>query len=243
MHQQPKMQSNYCVYKHTTPSGKVYIGITKQIPQKRWKNGKGYELCTAFHRAIEKYGWGNIKHEILHANLTEDEACEKEVEEIKRHNSADPRHGYNLTNGGEHYTPTEEWRTRNSKAHIAYYISNPEAKADISKRQVGRRLSESTKAKMSESRKAFLSANPSAVFHCGDSFRGKKRSEENREKLRIANMRPVRCIDTQTVYKSVNEAAVSLCVCRSSISNNLSGRSKTAGGYKFEYITEATTNE
>ena len=33
----------YSVYKHTFPNGKVYIGITKQNPLKRWRNGTGYK--------------------------------------------------------------------------------------------------------------------------------------------------------------------------------------------------------
>lgn len=28
----------YCVYKHTSPNGKVYIGITKKKPNDRWEN-------------------------------------------------------------------------------------------------------------------------------------------------------------------------------------------------------------
>lgn len=32
----------YTVYKHTSPSGKVYIGITKRKPEYRWNKGKGY---------------------------------------------------------------------------------------------------------------------------------------------------------------------------------------------------------
>ena len=35
--------NNYCVYKHTSPSGKVYVGITKLKPKYRWNNGKGYK--------------------------------------------------------------------------------------------------------------------------------------------------------------------------------------------------------
>lgn len=31
--------NNYCVYKHTSPSGKVYVGITKLKPKYRWNNG------------------------------------------------------------------------------------------------------------------------------------------------------------------------------------------------------------
>ena len=33
------MKNNYCVYKHTSPSGKSYIGITNQRPERRWRGG------------------------------------------------------------------------------------------------------------------------------------------------------------------------------------------------------------
>ena len=54
------MMNNYCIYRHISPSGKVYIGQTCQDPNKRWLNGKGYKKSTIFNRAIEKYGWSNI---------------------------------------------------------------------------------------------------------------------------------------------------------------------------------------
>lgn len=34
---------SYTVYKHTSPSGKVYIGITCRKPEYRWNHGKGYK--------------------------------------------------------------------------------------------------------------------------------------------------------------------------------------------------------
>ena len=38
------VEKTYCVYKHTSPSGKVYIGMTcKDPPEKRWSNGNGYK--------------------------------------------------------------------------------------------------------------------------------------------------------------------------------------------------------
>ena len=63
-----------CVYKHTSPSGKVYIGITKQKPEKRWGNGKNYAQNEYFFAAILKYGWGNFTHEIIADGLTREEA-------------------------------------------------------------------------------------------------------------------------------------------------------------------------
>ena len=44
--------NNYCVYKHTSPSGKVYIGQTSINPLDRWQNGKGYKK-QAFYNAIK----------------------------------------------------------------------------------------------------------------------------------------------------------------------------------------------
>ena len=71
----------YTVYKHTSPSGKVYIGITGIDPAKRWK--QGYSHNKYFTMAIKKYGWSNIKSEILESNLSKDAACEMEKLLIK----------------------------------------------------------------------------------------------------------------------------------------------------------------
>ena len=43
------MKNNkWCVYKHTSPSGGIYIGITKQNPIVRWNNGFGYKITRKF---------------------------------------------------------------------------------------------------------------------------------------------------------------------------------------------------
>ena len=59
------MAENYTVYKHISPNGKQYVGITKQDVVKRWANGEGYKNCTYFYNAIQKYGWENFQHIIL----------------------------------------------------------------------------------------------------------------------------------------------------------------------------------
>lgn len=91
---------SYTVYKHISPIGKVYIGITKMNPVRRWAKGLGYKSCTHFFNAIVKYGWDNIKHEILYTDLTREEAEIKEKELIKEYNSNNPNYGYNIQAGG-----------------------------------------------------------------------------------------------------------------------------------------------
>lgn len=93
--------NNYTVYKHTTPSGKVYIGITSKDVKKRWLNGRGYARNEHFWNAIKKYGWDNIEHTILVTGLSKEEASEVEKFYIALFRSHEPKHGYNLTEGGE----------------------------------------------------------------------------------------------------------------------------------------------
>ena len=97
-----KMNNEYIVYKHTSPNGKVYIGITSQNPERRWrKNGEGYKDHNYFWNAIQKYGWDNFTHEILFNDLTAEQAYKKEQEFISYYKSNDSRYGYNLSSGGE----------------------------------------------------------------------------------------------------------------------------------------------
>lgn len=107
--------NNYKVYKHTCPNGKVYIGITCQNPLTRWAGGFGYQTQTYFWRAIVKYGWVNIKHEILYEGLSEKEAKEIEIRLIKEYNSQDINCGYNIDLGYDHLD-SEEIRKKRSEA-------------------------------------------------------------------------------------------------------------------------------
>lgn len=92
---------NYTVYMHIAPSGKRYIGITKQQPKSRWRGGSGYKRHTHFYNAIKKYGWDNIEHIVLYSNVSKEFAIEKEIELISKYKCNDKRYGYNISNGGE----------------------------------------------------------------------------------------------------------------------------------------------
>lgn len=90
--------SNYCVYKHTFPNGKVYIGMTGQEPEKRFDGGNGYRKCPKMYHAILKYGWNNVEHELLYTGLSKQEAETKEIEMIAFYGSVE--NGYNIDHGG-----------------------------------------------------------------------------------------------------------------------------------------------
>lgn len=109
-----KSSNSYKVYKHTCPNGKVYIGITHKSLAERWGGGFGYETQTYFWRAIVKYGWINIKHELLYDNLTEEEAKNIEIKLIKEYKSQDINYGYNIDLGCQHLL-SKEARTKISE--------------------------------------------------------------------------------------------------------------------------------
>lgn len=167
-------ENNYCVYKHTSPSNKVYIGITGKEPEIRWCNGMGYPNNKHFTNAINKYGWENFTHEILFTNLTKEEACQKEIELIAFYKSNQSKFGYNQSTGGEchtqgcHWTEehkrktseslkgqkhTEERRRKNSESHKGKKHSM-EARLKISKNSFnrGKKLPEEYKRKISETK-------------------------------------------------------------------------------------------
>ena len=85
----------YIVYKHTSPTGKIYIGITKNLPNARWNEGAGYETQKKFYKAIQTYGWINFKHEVIAAGLTEAEAKHLESKLILEFRSNEEEFGYN----------------------------------------------------------------------------------------------------------------------------------------------------
>lgn len=79
---QMKTESKWSLYRHITPSGKVYIGITSQKPEYRWNNGNGYlnSRKTKPKSSIIKYG-------VLFTNLDEDTTKRLEVELIRHYKS------------------------------------------------------------------------------------------------------------------------------------------------------------
>lgn len=100
----------YDVYKHTSPNGKVYIGITSQENKFRWNDGIGYEENSLFYADIQKYGWDKITHEILCSNIDIIAACEMERDLIKKYNSKNPEFGYNIDSGGKMPSIPKLWQ-------------------------------------------------------------------------------------------------------------------------------------
>lgn len=159
----------YTVYKHTTPSGKVYIGATKKKPEYRWKNGKGYMSNRRFCDAIRKYGWENIEHDVISTGLDKGQAYAMEVELIAKYDATNPAKGYNISIGGEcgalgtHHSPAT--RRKISEAKKGHTVSS-ETRRKLSESHkgakspwYGKHLSPETRRKISEANKGANSPN------------------------------------------------------------------------------------
>lgn len=139
---------NYLVYKHTSPSGKSYIGITNNYI-KRCSAHRRSPGCRAFHSAIKKYGWDNFTHVILARDLTAEEASTLEVKLIAEHGSLYPN-GYNLTTGGETGQLCQtalKIKAENNRKRTAGKSLSPEHRRKISTALAGRPMSEERKLK------------------------------------------------------------------------------------------------
>lgn len=229
---------SYCVYKHTFPNGKVYIGITCRKPEYRWNNGKGYLAIKkdgkykqpAIANAILKYGWENVTHEILFDCLTKEEAEQKEIKLISEYQSNKIDFGYNIANGGRTITFTEAMKKKASDAQKKRF-SNKENHP-----LYGKHLSEEHKRKLSEAFKGEKNHNY-----------GKHPSEESRRKMSRAkkglltvNHTSVRCVETGVVYKSAKEAQNKTGATSQGILLTIKGKQKTAGGYHWECVNSTT---
>ena len=247
------MENNYTLYKHTSPSGKVYIGITSRKPEKRWgKDGGKYQSSPRFYAAIQKYGWGNIKHEILIVGLSKDEAAAKEKEMIELYNSTDRTCGYNQTYGGE-FGPkiTPEIKQRISESNRRYY-SNQDVRERMRIANTGYKHTEAAKKKMSESHKGLTHIiTDECRKKLSESLKRHYNSPENREKhkedfKRIADVgrkksKKVEQIDDSgnvvAVYESAKEAFRKTGIRDGNISKCCRGKVKHAGGYCWRYAS------
>ncbi len=137
----------FLVYKHTCPNGKMYVGITSRSVSERWgKYGYRYKKNRHFWNAIMKYGWDNIKHEILATNLTLEEAGKLEQSLIQQYQLMDRRFGYNNTSGGEVGFPSDEVRVRLKQIAIEH-SQDPEFCKKISNGLKGHIVTEECKRK------------------------------------------------------------------------------------------------
>ena len=160
------------VYKHTSPSGRSYVGWTSQGWSLRWLKHVsdarlGKDTAPAFHRAIRKYGADTFRHEVLEVMTTEAGAKRAEQLWIARLSG-----GYNISAGGDGATG-------------ASWSWSAESRARASVRMTGVKDSDETRArKAARLREQHARGGRPSI---GDWRRGRPMSAETRAKIGAAN--------------------------------------------------------
>ena len=98
----------YTVYVLTFPDMKRYVGMTRQDVKKRWRGGSGYKNQQHIYPSIKKYGWNNIKHEVVLEGANLREAGELERQLIEKYKTQDPEYGFNIKPGGDTFNDHSE---------------------------------------------------------------------------------------------------------------------------------------
>ena len=187
----------WSVYIHKNNiNGKVYIGTTKQLVEKRWKNGLGYYKQPHFYNDIKEHGWNNFTHEVVQEGLFEPEAKKLEIFLISQY---EKKNLYNLTNGGDGsfgYKATEEtkkklriiqsekarrWKDQGIKYSVHSKKKDKPKEQTVFKTHEERFFSEETRIKISKAKK------------------GRGHTEETKKKISEAGKG--RCASPETRHK------------------------------------------
>lgn len=97
------IQKIICIYKITSPSGRIYIGQTIDFG-KRMKKYRLYHLSNGqpkLYNSLKKYGWENHTVEILH-QCSKSDLNNLEKMYIDKYNTFNSEMGLNLRGGGDY---------------------------------------------------------------------------------------------------------------------------------------------
>lgn len=217
-------------------NGKQYVGQTIHSAELRFaQHCKPSETsCRLLDRAISAHGRENFSVSVLEAVNTAEELDEREVYWISKLNTLAPN-GYNIEGGGKGKGfVSEETRRRLSVAMVGKFDGekNP---------FYGKHHTQGTRQKMRDNHWDMRGENNPNY--------GKHLSEETRRKLSESRKgvltgvdnhaaRAVICIETGRVYPTIREAAASVGISYSSLSQHLRGRSFSCAKLHWEYYEE-----
>lgn len=202
-----------CIYKLTSPIGKIYIGqckdFEKRKKQHKWLSSKGSSLI---NKAIKKYGIDNFNVEFLYFQDEYNHSLlnEKEKYFIKQHRSTDPKKGYNICTGGEGRQGPLSVRTRQKMS---------KSKVGKPSNRKGTRTSLKTRIQMSTSH-------------------SKPHSDYQKRRISEGLSIPIEqySLDGQLIktWKSAKQAILQTQI--KTVRDVLHGRQKTGGGFIWKYV-------
>lgn len=221
----------FYIYKHTSPTGKSYIGQTTEI-NRRWSPMR-YEGCKKFFYAIMMHGWNNFTHEILAECETQEEADALEKQFIVQYDSIND--GYNISSGGQ--IERDESCLKGRKL-------SEETKEKLRKSYKHRELTPEEREKISErnrgSNNPMYGKNPRDFMTEGQIAAWSKKISENTKGGRNPASKPVIIVDTFTgeeIYCEYRrEAKDKIGVCGAHIPKYIRENKLYKNRYRFKEV-------
>lgn len=177
-----------CIYAIVSPSGRAYIGSTKDFYSRKtqhlYKLRVGTHGCDALIAAHKKYGADNLKFEIIE-RCAISELIEREQWWIDNHLTCYGRmyNSSGIAGRPEHNEASKEKISRAAKGRKV----SLETRAKLSQNWLGRKHTEETKAKMRKSAASNTVARE-ALIKSNKARAGRKLSDETKAKLRASKL-------------------------------------------------------
>lgn len=225
-------ENHFCVYAHVLFDGRLYIGITGQKPERRWREGAGYRKKgnkqSYFYNSIMKYGWDSFKHIILASGLTEEEAKQAEIKLISIFRTQDRNFGFNESGGGEgNFNPSEE--TRRKIGEISKKVNTGRKQTEENKKR------ESERMKRNNPNAGGKALTAEAIERFTEYAKKPKTKNQRLKMSQSAKKRPIVCVETGTVYESMKQAADMMGVYYTAISCAVYDGKRKSCGYHWRY--------
>lgn len=210
------------IYKIESPSGNCYVGSTRCWPDRMWRHRSDLRhknhCCFKLQRASNKYGLDSLVFSILEEVEDEFKLIDKEQEWMDKLN---PKYNSSLI----------------AKAPS----QDPRVSKNISKSLTGRKLSQETKNKISNSTKGKIGKphTDESKEKIRSKLIGRVMPEYQRQKLSKSKSMAIKCVETGQIFDSMKEAGEHLGCHSNVISLICKGKRKTCHGYSFILLNNA----
>lgn len=209
----------YTLYCLTFPNNKKYIGITlkfnRRMSQHKYVADKGKKF--KLHNAIKKYGWENVKKEIIIFNLSKIDSMTLEKQLIADMNLI--KNGYNTTPGGEIISENNRLRMIERMSNIEYRKKCVNSLKSNEIKRIEKLRSYEIRTLNSNSQKQRYLAGKCSLPD---------------------NSKPILCIENNKIYKSSADAAKDMKLNARNIRRVANGERAHHKGYTFKFINEVT---
>lgn len=221
------------IYKITSPSGKVYIGQTRN-PRLRincYRTGH-CKAQTKLYHSIMCHGWDAHTFEMIEECSIE-MLNEREIYWGLLHECLDREKGLNCRLGGQSAHISDDTRKKIGEGHKGQIAWNK-----------GMKYTDEQKATMKPLPDPKVQGAYLSILYTGKSLEERVGSKERADEIRKnmskgltgTHLKPIICTTTGQRFNSIKEASDKMGINTKNISNVLNGWAKTTSGLRFDYI-------